>query len=667
MSGSGGPDELFAAGHYMAAARGFEADGRTIQAAEAYGAAGVWDRAGALLAEARRFREAGMAFLRMLPGEPTPANLLSQEQSRGVRQAANCFERCAQIPLAAALLAGIGEYKRAAALLRKAGRRTDAQQVGRGRPVQGSPWPPGFVSSAPAQAARAATGVAPMPGQLPDGWVLQGPDAAPTGVAPQPRGPAPSTGFAPRPRGPALNTGYARQPEINPHPPTAQLGSPDLPPLPPTAAPGGGQRPPELPPLPHSGILRGQGSPEPVSSGGFLGDPEADPFIGFGEAPADPFFGAEPADSFRSEDPAGLLRSGVDDDTADVPLPATPVASAPPISGNAPEGARPPLSGGPRRRRRHQPLDEAVTTRSVEMGLGPLGTGSIIDDRFEVLGPLGEGGFAIVFRVLDKSLEEEVALKLFKPEANDARGIERFKREIRMARQLAHPNIVRTWEYGEWRHAHYMTMEMLDGLDLHSYNEEIHWARMPVWLACDLTAQALDGLGHAHETQVVHRDIKLRNLFVCKGRGFLPDAGPTTRAPRLKVMDFGIAAGGGFSAGLTRTGMVVGTPTFVPPERLRPNAGDAQPTVDIYAMGVVLYRLLTGKLPYSSRNIATLLKKILTEPPTPPSAVDPEIPRDVEDFVLALMARKPQDRPQDAFDAADELRSLRRAHRDDPR
>jgi tetratricopeptide (TPR) repeat protein len=652
------PDALFAEGHYLAAARGYQAQGRTAEAAEAYGAAGSWDRAGGVLAEARRFREAGMAFLRMLPAQPVPANLLSQEQSRCAKQAAKCFERCAEIPLAVALLTALGDYPQASTLLRKAGRRADAQQVAKGRPLAGSPWAPGFLSSAPAAApAPARTGVATMPRpahtrveHAPDGWILPGPQPPlPTG---QVRGPTM--------RGPALSTGYAARPATQSvRPGTQSMARPHAPPADatrtgaaaPNLAPEAG-----LPPLPAADRI---GSPSPS---GYLGDPEADPFVGFGERAADPFFGAGEADPDPAEAPGEPVSdSGNEAIFALGGTPRRPEAPDEPFTDVHAETAEVPAPAPGVQRRRS--IEEAVSTRSIEMGLGPLERGSLIADRYEVRGALGEGGFAVVFRVFDRSLEEEVALKLFKPEGNDARGIERFKREIRMARQLAHPNIVRTWEYGTWRAAHYMTMELLEGLDLHSYNQEIHWSRMPLWLALELTAQALDGLGHAHEHDVVHRDIKLRNLFVTKGRGFLPDDGPKSRAPRLKVMDFGIAAGGGFEAGLTRTGMVVGTPTFVPPERLRPNAGEPQNTVDIYAMGVVLYRLLTGRLPLHSKNIGDLFKKNLAAAPSPPSRLDPELPDDVDAAVLRLMARRPDDRPQDAFEAADELRDLAREHR----
>ncbi len=336
-------------------------------------------------------------------------------------------------------------------------------------------------------------------------------------------------------------------------------------------------------------------------------------------------------------------------DTHDLPLPE---ALAPVAGAGAARNRK-------RGRARPEPppnLDELVRSRTSEMGLGELGPGSVIADRYEILSPLGEGGFAVVFKVQDRSLEEQVALKLFKPGSSDKSALARFKREVRIARQLAHRNVVRTWEFGTWRQAHFITMEMMAGLDLHQYNDDVHWGAMPPPIALGLVSQGLDGLGAAHELGIVHRDIKLRNLFVLEGPGFDPPEPlpPDPRAcpvPRLKVMDFGIAAGGDFDQSLTRTGMVVGTPTFVAPERLRVDAGDPTPQVDIYAMGIVLYRLLTGKLPYSSKNIAELFKQILTKQATPPSVVDETIPESLDDVVFALMDRDPDKRPATAVEA----------------
>ncbi len=232
----------------------------------------------------------------------------------------------------------------------------------------------------------------------------------------------------------------------------------------------------------------------------------------------------------------------------------------------------------------------------------------------------------------DLELDELLALKLFNPREAEKRAVERFRREMRIARKLVHPNIVASFEFGSWRKAYYITMELLEGQDLHSYCEDVHWGTMPIDIALDLAAQALGGLGFAHDIGIVHRDVKLRNLFVLED------------GKRLKVMDFGIATVTGAGTGLTRTGMVVGTPAFVAPERLQSNPPPPAPKVDTYAMGVVLYRLLTGVLPFDRRSVAALFSEIVTTEPKPVSALNPEVPPDVEAIVQRMMAKDPAHR-----------------------
>ena len=171
---------------------------------------------------------------------------------------------------------------------------------------------------------------------------------------------------------------------------------------------------------------------------------------------------------------------------------------------------------------------------------------------------------------------------------------------------------------------------------------------MPIDLALDLTAQGLHGLCFAHDLGIVHRDVKLRNLFVCKDD------------QQIKVMDFGIATLSGGGTGLTRTGMVVGTPAFVAPERLKNNPSPPTAAVDIYAMGVVLYRMLTGVLPFDRRSVSALFNDILSREPRPPSSFNPSIPPDLDAIVMRMLAKDPMQR----FPTADSAReALLRAKR----
>ncbi len=294
-------------------------------------------------------------------------------------------------------------------------------------------------------------------------------------------------------------------------------------------------------------------------------------------------------------------------------------------------------------------LADDLAHRSQELGLGPLRPGEMIDGRYRLEGPLGEGGYAVVFRAMDLHIEEPVAIKLFKRDASDPTAIRRFKEEIRIARRLIHPAIVKTYEFGSLEGAPFITMELLDGTELTDFVAALG-GKMGLEDALPLLDHAFAALGYVHDNGVVHRDIKPSNLFVLKG------------GRELKLMDFGIARHIG-STSLTRTGRVVGTPAFIAPERLRRGFKDLTSATDLYSMGVVLYRLLTGKLPFDNRDVATLFHQVLTDAPTPPSSVEATLPVAVDDVILRLLAKKPADRYQHADEVRAALRDVLHAAR----
>ena len=163
----------------------------------------------------------------------------------------------------------------------------------------------------------------------------------------------------------------------------------------------------------------------------------------------------------------------------------------------------------------------------------------------------------------------------------------------------------------------------------------------------DFGEEAFAGLGEAHARGVVHRDVKPRNLFVCE-------------SGRLKVMDFGIAkVGGALEQQHTATGQVVGTPAYIPPERLRADEDELGPSVDIYAMGVCLYRMFTGVLPFAARHVETLFMKILDQEPARPSILNPAVPPGLGRLVLRLLEKDPKDRYPDCGAAAAAVEALR--------
>ena len=277
-------------------------------------------------------------------------------------------------------------------------------------------------------------------------------------------------------------------------------------------------------------------------------------------------------------------------------------------------------------------LARQLAQRSAEIGLDPVKVGAVINGRFRIEGPIGEGGFAIVFRGLDLALQEPVAIKLFSHSRRDETAVARMKEEVRIARRLAHPNIVDTYAFGTWGHACYITMELMRGQDLRAWTGRCG-GTLPLPLAIPLLIQAFDGLEHAHRKGIVHRDVKPQNLFVV-------DRGRT-----LKVMDFGIARAAA-SARLTRTGRIVGTPAYISPERLKRGFRDLSPAADLYSMGVVLYRTLTGLLPFDEPDVALLFREIMQKVPLPPSAVKPGLPGAMDEIVMKLLEKDPADRYQ---------------------
>ncbi len=264
--------------------------------------------------------------------------------------------------------------------------------------------------------------------------------------------------------------------------------------------------------------------------------------------------------------------------------------------------------------------------------------GSMVAGRYRVLGMVGKGGMSTVFRVFDVELNETLALKLFTQTGNDE-AVERFRQEIRLARQLVHENVIRMYDMGVADGARFLTMELLIGEDLHT--------KMVSGLApregALLIAQACAGLGAVHRLGVIHRDVKPENLFV-------------TESNIVKVMDFGIAKQSK-SAGITMAGMVVGTPEYMAPEQ-----ANGRTTVthkaDLYSIGVVLYALATGQLPFRHAELVPLLMMHVQQAPTPPRKLNPTCPPEFEALILSLLAKRPEDRPESAAAVEDRLKNL---------
>ncbi len=248
--------------------------------------------------------------------------------------------------------------------------------------------------------------------------------------------------------------------------------------------------------------------------------------------------------------------------------------------------------------------------------------------RFEILAELGRGGMAVVYRARQTDLERTVALKVLPPELSLDQGyIARFRQEARSAAGLEHPHIVPIYEVGTADGFQYIAMKYIAGRTLKDVVEDEGALGIP--RAAALLEQVADAMDHAHSEGVIHRDIKPSNIMVAQnGWAYLAD--------------FGLARGS-VTSGLTMAGTVMGTPEYMSPEQAQglPTIG---PPTDIYALGVVLYELLTGNMPFQADTPMGMLIARLQYSPRPPREYRGDLPEPVEDVIMRALARKPEAR-----------------------
>src|SRR4051794_37112085 len=262
--------------------------------------------------------------------------------------------------------------------------------------------------------------------------------------------------------------------------------------------------------------------------------------------------------------------------------------------------------------------------------------GQIFTDRYELGPEIGRGGMADVFLAGDRLLDREVAVKVLSPGfANDPTFVARFRREAQSAASLNHPNIVAVYDWGEDGGNYFIVMEYVAGRTLRDVLRQ--YVKLPALEAARIAAEIADALSFAHRNGVVHRDIKPGNVLL-------------TASGQVKVTDFGIARAEQ-SDDLTKTGSVMGTATYFSPEQAQ--GLDLDGRADVYALGVVLYEMLTGAPPFVADNPVSVAYKHVREEPIPPSRVDPEIPDAMDLAVLTAMAKDPALR----YQSADELRA----------
>jgi serine/threonine protein kinase len=298
-----------------------------------------------------------------------------------------------------------------------------------------------------------------------------------------------------------------------------------------------------------------------------------------------------------------------------------------------------------------QPKEQAPAVAADEGQAAPLPA----LPSYEIISEVGKGGMGVVYKAIQRSLQRLVALKVVhKARLGNPGAIERFQREARAAACLSHPNIVTVYDAGQAGDIYFYAMEFLEGIDLEYFVELT--GPLPVDQACDYVRQTALGLQHASERGVVHRDIKPANLVVtpAPGKAKPPDEelakqlASYLRGGLIKILDMGLVR---FdepdedAPALTTVGAMVGTPNFMAPEQiLDPHSADIR--ADLYSLGCTLYYLLSARLPFPGRTIMETLDMHRWLAPRPVHRLRPQVPADVSEIVLQLMAKRPEERCQ---------------------
>jgi serine/threonine protein kinase len=287
------------------------------------------------------------------------------------------------------------------------------------------------------------------------------------------------------------------------------------------------------------------------------------------------------------------------------------------------------------------PSPEVSVTKTLETPTRKLALGSIFAERYEILEDLGKGGMGEVYKVRDKKLDEEMALKVLKPEiAANKDMIVRFKNELKLARKIAHRHVCRMYDLNEEEGTPYITMEYVKGEDLKS--SILKKGKLSEKLAVAVAKQVCEGLAEAHELGVVHRDLKPQNIMI-------------DESGSAKVMDFGIARSIE-AAGMTQTGVMIGTPDYMSPEQAEGEEADQRS--DIYALGVILYEMVTGGVPFKGDTAFSVALKHKTKLPQDPKKLNSELSENLSRLILICMEKERERRYQSAEALLNDLQNI---------
>ncbi|MGD8540282.1 MAG: protein kinase, partial [Candidatus Aminicenantes bacterium] len=285
--------------------------------------------------------------------------------------------------------------------------------------------------------------------------------------------------------------------------------------------------------------------------------------------------------------------------------------------------------------------EKPLPTQTIEAPREELTTGSTFAGRYQIIEELGKGGMGRVYKAQDTELKEKVALKLIKPEiSSDKKTVERFQNELKFARKIVHKNVGRMYDLGKEEGSYYITMEYVDGQDLKGMIRQSK--QLTIGTAISIAKQVSEGLSEAHKLGVIHRDLKPSNVMI-------------DRDGNARIMDFGIARSVE-GKGITGAGVMIGTPEYMPPEQAE--AKEVDQRSDIYSLGVILYEMVTGRVPFEGDTALSIAMKHKGEEPKDPREFNSQISEDLTRVILRCLQKDMDKRYQNAGEVRSELEKI---------
>ncbi len=280
-------------------------------------------------------------------------------------------------------------------------------------------------------------------------------------------------------------------------------------------------------------------------------------------------------------------------------------------------------------------------TKTIETPREELTTGSTFAGRYQIIEELGKGGMGKVYKVIDTRINEKIALKLIKPEiSSDKKTLERFGNELKLARKITHKNVGKMFDINEEQGTHYITMEYVSGQDLKGLIRQS--GQLGIGTTVSIAKQICEGLSEAHKAGVVHRDLKPNNIMI-------------DREGSVRIMDFGIARSLK-EKGITGAGVIIGTPEYMSPEQVEGKEVDQRS--DIYSLGIVLYEMVTGRVPFEGDTPFIIGVKHKSEVPRDPKELNAQIPEDLSCVILRCLEKNKEQRYQSAGEVRSELENI---------